>query len=60
ALKNLRQLDSVSVWNLWVDREQIDELKENLPNLKIPDYQWDLYEKDPIGRVLPRLRVKVN
>jgi hypothetical protein len=56
ALKNLRQLDSVSMWNLWLDREQIDELKENLPNLDIPDYQWDLYEKDPIGRVLPRLR----
>jgi hypothetical protein len=59
-LKNLPQLDSVSMWNLWLDREQIDELKENLPNLKITDYQWDLYETDSIGRVLPKLRVKLN
>jgi len=59
-LKNLPQLDSVSMWNLWLDREQINELKENLPNLKITGYQWDLYETDPIGRVLPKLRVKLN
>ena len=59
-LKNLPQLDSVSMWNLWLDRSQVNELKENLPNLKIPDYQWDLYEKDSIGRVLPKLRVKIN
>ncbi|MHC4585428.1 MAG: hypothetical protein ACYS3N_12915 [Planctomycetota bacterium] len=59
-LKNLPQLDSVSMWNLWLDREQINELKENLPNLKITDYQWDLYETDSIGRVLPKLRVKLN
>ena len=39
TLKNLPRLDSVSMWNLWLDREQIDELKENLPNLDIPDYQ---------------------
>jgi hypothetical protein len=59
-LKNLPQLDSVSMWNLWLDREQINELKENLPNLKIIDYQWDLYEKDSIGRVLPKLKVTIN
>ena len=60
ALKNLPELASVSMWNLWLDREQIDELKGNLPNLKIRDYQWDLYETDSISRVLPRLRVKIN
>ncbi|MHC4425963.1 MAG: prolyl oligopeptidase family serine peptidase [Planctomycetota bacterium] len=59
-LKNVPKLDSVSMWNLWLDREQIDELKENLPNLKIADYQWDLYETDSIGRVLPKLRVKID
>jgi hypothetical protein len=59
-LKNLRQLKWLSIWNLWLDREQIDELKEHLPNLKIPDYQWDLYEKDSIGRVVPKLRVRRN
>ena len=59
-LKNLPQLDSVSMWNLWLDRRQINELKENLPNLEITDYQWDLYETDSIGRVLPKLRVKLN
>ena len=26
----------------------------------IVDYQWDLYEKDAIGRVLPKLRVKID
>lgn len=59
-LRNLPQLDSVSMWNLWLDRSQINVLKENLPNLKIPDYQWDLYETDSIGRVLPKLRVRLN
>jgi hypothetical protein len=59
-LKNLPQLDSVSMWNLWLDRKEINELKENLPNLKITDYQWDLYETDSIGRVRPKLRVKLN
>ena len=58
-LKNLPQLDSISMWNLWPDRDQINELKGNLPNLEIKDYQWDLYEKDSIGRVLPKLRVKL-
>ena len=48
------------MWNLWLDREETDELKEDLPNLRIVDYQWDLYEKDSIGRVLPKLRVKIN
>ncbi|MCP4262162.1 MAG: hypothetical protein GY774_32370 [Planctomycetes bacterium] len=59
-LKNLPHLNWLSMWNLWLDREQIDELKENLPSLKIPDYQWDLYEKDSIGRIVPKLRVKIN
>jgi hypothetical protein len=59
-LKNLLKLDLLSMWNLWLDREQINEIKENLPNLKITDYQWDLYEQDSIGRVLPKLRVKIN
>lgn len=59
-LKNIPQLDSVSMWNLWLDREQINELKENLPNLQITGYQWDLYETDSIGRVMPKLRVRLN
>lgn len=59
-LKNLAQLGALSMWNLWVDREQIDELKEQLPKLEIEDYQWDLYEKDSIGRVVPKLRVRLN
>jgi hypothetical protein len=59
-LKNLPKLDWLSMWNLWLDREQVNELKENLPNLEIPDYQWDLYEKDSIGRVVPKLKVKLN
>ena len=59
-LKNLPQLDSLSMWNLWLDRGQTDELGGNLPNLRIIDYQWGLYEKDSIGRVLPKLRVKLN
>jgi Leucine-rich repeat (LRR) protein len=59
-LKNLPGLASLKMWNLWLDREKIDELKENLPNLKITDYQWDLYERDSIGRVLPKLTVKIN
>jgi hypothetical protein len=59
-LKDLPRLDSLSMWDLWLDREQINGLKENLPNLKITDYQWDIYEKDSIGRVLPKLTVKIN
>jgi hypothetical protein len=59
-LKKLPQLDLLSMWNLWLDREQVNELKQNLTNLQIPDYQWDLYEKDSIGRVVPKLRVKLN
>ena len=59
-LKNLPQLDWLSMWNLWLDREQINEVKEKLPNLEIPDYQWDLYEKDSIGRIVPKLKVKLN
>jgi hypothetical protein len=59
-LKNLPKLHTLSMWNLWLDRSQVDGLKENLPNLTIIDYQWDLYEKDSIGRVLPKLRVKMN
>lgn len=59
-LKNLPQLDSLSMWNLWLDREQIDALKETLPNLKIKDYPWDLYEKDSIGRVVPKLKVEIR
>jgi hypothetical protein len=48
------------MWNLWLDREQINELKKNLPNLKIMDYQWDIYETDSIGRILPKLKVTLN
>ncbi|MCP4613179.1 MAG: prolyl oligopeptidase family serine peptidase [Planctomycetes bacterium] len=59
-LKILPQLDSVSMWNLWLDRSQVNELKQKLPDLKIIDYQWDLYERDSIGRVLPKLRIKLN
>jgi hypothetical protein len=59
-LKNIPRLDLLSMWNLWLDREQVNELKRNLPNLKIPDYQWDIYEKDSIGRVVPKLKVKLN
>jgi len=59
-LKNLPKIDSLSMWNIWLDRKQINELKQNLPNLKIMDYQWDIYETDSIGRVLPKLRVKLN
>ncbi|MBN1805368.1 MAG: hypothetical protein JW837_08970 [Sedimentisphaerales bacterium] len=59
-LKDLPHLDWLSMWNLWLDREQINELKSKLPNLEIPDYQWDLYEKDSIGRVVPKLKVKLN
>lgn len=60
SLENLPKLDTLSMWNLWLDRSQVDTLKQNLPNLNIIDYQWDLYEKDSIGRVLPKLRVKLN
>jgi len=49
-----------STFNLWLDRKQIDELKRNLPKLEIPDYQWDLYEKDSIGRVVPKPTVHLN
>ncbi len=59
-LKNLPRLESLSMWNLWLDRRQINELKQNLPNLKIKDYQWDLYETDSIGRILPKLTVNLN
>jgi hypothetical protein len=59
-LKDLPQLNWLSMWNLWLGREQINELKANLPNLKIPDYQWDLYETDSIGRIVPKLTVKIN
>jgi hypothetical protein len=59
-LKNLPKLESLSMWNLWLDRSQVDSLKENLPDLRIIDYQWDLYEKDSIGRVLPKLKIKLN
>jgi len=59
-LKDLPNLDTLTMWNLWLDRSQVDGLKANLPKLKVVDYQWDLYEKDSIGRVLPKLRVKLN
>ena len=59
-LKNLPNLDTLSMWNLWLDRRQVETLKENLPKLKIPDYQWDLYQKDSIGRVVPKRRVELN
>lgn len=28
--------------------------------LKVVDYQWDLYEKDSIDRVVPKLKIKLN
>ena len=59
-LNNLPQLESLTMWNLWLDRQQLNELKENLPDLKIIDYQWDIYETDSIGRVLPKLRITLN
>jgi hypothetical protein len=59
-LKNLPKLDSLSMWNLWLNREQINELKRNLPNLKIIDYQWDIYQTDSTGRILPKQRIKIN
>ncbi len=59
-LKALPQLTALAMWNLWLDRRHVDSLKQDLPNLKVVDYQWDLYEKDAIGRVLPKLRVKLN
>jgi hypothetical protein len=60
ALKNLSRLETLSMWNLWLDRQHIDDLKQDLPHLDIVDYQWDLYEKDAIGRVQPKLKVKLN
>ncbi|UCD52148.1 MAG: hypothetical protein JSW27_05825 [Phycisphaerales bacterium] len=59
-LKGLPQLKTLRLWNLWLDRAHINRLKEHLPHLKVIDYQWDLYEKDPIGRILPRRKVKLN
>ena len=59
-LKDLPQLDTLSMWNLWLDRSQINTLKKNLPDLKIPDYQWDIYETDSIGRIEPKLTVELN
>ncbi|MBN2316516.1 MAG: leucine-rich repeat domain-containing protein [Sedimentisphaerales bacterium] len=59
-LKNLPNLETLRMWNLWLDRSQVDELKESLPNLDVVDYQWDLYEKDSIDRVVPKLRIKLN
>lgn len=59
-LKNMPKLESLTMWNLWLDRKQVDELNENLPDLKVIDYLWDLYEKDSIGRILPKLRVKID
>jgi len=48
------------MWNLWLDRKQINDLRKNLPDLKIIDYQWDIYENDSIGRVLSKLKVTLN
>jgi hypothetical protein len=59
-LKNLPLLDSLSMWNLWLDRKQINQLKASLPNLEIINYQWDIYKTDSIGRILPILTVKLN
>jgi hypothetical protein len=59
-LKDLPELETLRMWNLWLDRPHIDALKAHLPNLKIVDYQWDLYEKDAIGRVLPKQKRKLN
>ena len=59
-LKDLPNLDTLRMWNLWLDRSQVDELKDNLPDLNVVDYQWDLYEKDSIDRVVPKLKVTLN
>ena len=59
-LKNLPNLETLKMWNLWLDRSQVDELKKSLPDLNVVDYQWDLYEKDSIDRVVPKLRVRLN
>ncbi len=59
-LKNLPQLDSLSMWNLWLDHSQVNVLKQNLPALKVIDYQWDIYKTDSIGRILPKLTVNLN
>lgn len=59
-LKNLTNLESLRMWNLWLDRSQVDELTKNLPDLDVVDYQWDLYEKDSIDRVVPKLKVRLN
>ena len=59
-LQALPHLKTLRLWNLWLDRQHIDHLQATLPNLKIIDYQWHLYEKDPLGRVLPQRKVKLN
>lgn len=59
-LKDLPQLGTLAMWNLWLDRKHIDALKAHLPNLEVVDYQWDLYEKDDIGRVVPKLKVTME
>jgi hypothetical protein len=59
-LKQLTKLERPRMWNLWLDRDQVDDLKRALPNLSIVDYQWDIYEKDSIDRVLPKLRVELK
>jgi Leucine-rich repeat (LRR) protein len=59
-LKKLPNLKTLRMWNLWLDRSQLDELKESLPDLNVVDYQWDLYEKDSIDRVVPKLKIKLN
>ena len=59
-LKDLPQLDTLRMWNLWLGREHIETLKAHLPNLSVVDYQWDLYEKDDIGRVVPKLKVTIE
>ena len=59
-LQHLPELRTLSMWDLWLAREHIDDLKEKLPSLEVVDYQWDLYERDSIGRVLPRRRVTLK
>ncbi len=59
-LKSLPTLETLTMWNLWIDRIHVDELKQHLAGLKVVDYQWDLYEKDDIGRVVPKRVVQME
>ncbi len=60
SLKGLPNLRHLSMWHIWVERDQIDTLKGRLPSLSIKDFQWDLYEKDATGLVVPKLKVRID